>query len=289
MVLAYRNDEEVLQARLGSLLDSRSAEIAGIPTELRDVYARRVARAVAGGLASLGGAAVLLGGGLSCIAGGSWGKLGAQETGGTLVALLGGSVLVGALALLPARLLARRAFDSSISKALSLSGSVRIDLVRVERAQPRRIARDLVQRHEALSASLPLVAAALLAPLGIHLLIWFFATGGLAATHLGAFDTWIALTAPIAGLAHLVLAGLGARFGLRLRERSTAELRIKPSRDGWIALAITAFAGMIPGALLVLIPPVLIGLTGLAFIPYSFYRMNRAVLREREIVDDLAE
>jgi hypothetical protein len=44
---------------------------------------------------------------------------------------------------------------------------------------------------------------------------------------------------------------------------------------------------MMPGALLILIPPILIGATGLVFIPVSFYLMNRAIVREREAVEAL--
>jgi hypothetical protein len=175
-----------------------------------------------------------------------------------------------------------------MSKALSLSGNVRIDLVRVERAQPRRIAREMIERHESRSASLPLVAAALLAPLGLHFLVWFALSRDLTMQNLGAFDAWIAMSAPVAGVAHIVLAALGALFGMRLPGKSTEELRAKPSREGWHALGITAVAGMFPGALLFLIPPLLIGLTGLVFIPLSFYVMTQAIVRERGIVDALA-
>jgi hypothetical protein len=180
-----------------------------------------------------------------------------------------------------------------MSKALSLSGNVRIDLVRVERAQPRRIARELIERNEPWSASLPLVAAALLAPLGLHFLAWL--SGWLfysysvssVAKHVADFDAWIAMSAPIAGIAHVVLAALAALFGMRLPEKSTADLRAKPSREGWYALGITAVAGIVPGVLLILIPPLLIGFTGLLFIPLSFHVMTMAIIREREIVDSL--
>lgn len=287
MVLAYRNDEDVLQARLGVLLDDRGAEVAGVSSELREVYARRVARAVAGGVASLGGLAMLVGGALRCLATPSVFSGQAERTDGSLTALLGGSILAGALAYVPARCLAQRAFDRSMHRALALSGNVRIDLVRVERAQPRRIARDLIAGNETSSAALPLVAAALVAPLALHFLVWLMVAFASSAPHLGTFDAWIAWSAPIAGLAHLVLAMLAALFGLRLPGKSTAELRLKPAQEGWFALGITCVAGMMPGALLILVPPILIGVTGIVFIPASFYLMNRAIVRERESVDAL--
>jgi hypothetical protein len=292
MVVAYRNDEDVLQARLGALLDNRSAEVADVSSDLRAVYARRVARAAAGGVASLGGAALLVGAALRWTMSRSLFNMIDQHHDGSLVALLGGSVLAGALAYLPARALAARAFTRSMSKALELSGNVRIDLVRVERARPRRIARDLIDANESWSASLPLVATALLAPLALHFLVWLtgwlFFSAIAAEKHLSDFDGWITMSAPIAGIAHLVLVMLAFLFAMRLRFKSTAELRINPSREGWQALGFTSLAGMIPGAVLILIPPLLIGFTGLLFIPFSFSRMNRAILREREIVEAFA-
>ena len=289
MVLAYRSDEDVLEARLGALLDSRSAEVAGVGDAVRDVYSRRVARAVAGGVAALGGVATLIGGALRCIDTRSLFGAEARSGDGRLTALLVGSIVAGALAYAPARRLARRAFDRSMRGALSLSGNARIDLVRVERAQPRRLARDLIARTEASSAALPLVAAALLAPLTLHLMLWLLTSLDGAWPRVGAFDAWIAMSAPVAGLAHVVLALLAALFGMQLRGKPTAELRVKPAQEGWFALGITCVAGMIPGAMLILIPPILIGVTGFVFIPASFYLMNRAIVREREAVEALAE
>ena len=290
MVLAYRSDEDVLQARLGSLLESRSAEVASVDVEVRNIYSRRVARSIAGGVGSLGGAALLVGGALRCCANRiSWMQLEPRRYDGVLVALLGGSVLAGLFAYGPARLVANRRFDRAMSDAVALSGNVRIDLVRVERAQPRRIARELIDRHEARSASLPLVAAALLGPLAIHLLVWMmFGWSSSRTAHLADFDTWIAMSAPIAGLSHVVLAALAWGFGSRLREKTIAQLRVAPSRDGWVALGFTAIAGLIPGALLILIPPILIVVTGLLFIPLSFFRMNRTIVGEREDLGFLA-
>jgi hypothetical protein len=287
MVLAYRSDEDVLQARLGGLLASRSVEMASVGDAVRGIYSRRVARAVAGGVAAAGGLATLVSGAIRCIDTRSLFGHDVRPGDGRLTAALVGSMIAGALAYAPARHLARRAFDRSMHKALSLSGNARIDLVRMERAQPRRLARDLIARNEASSAALPLVAAALVAPLALHLVVWLLSSLNGAWPRIGAFDAWIAMSAPIAGLAHVVLALLAALFGMRLRGKSTAELRIKPAQEGWFALGITCVAGMMPGALLILIPPILIGATGLVFIPVSFYLMNRAIVREREAVEAL--
>jgi hypothetical protein len=292
MVLAYRSDEDVLQARLGSLLDARSAEVASTAAALRSVYARRVARAVAGGVASLGGAATLLGGAAHCLTTRSWLFQSSPNNsllfGGFLTELLVGSVAASALVYLPARGVAASLFSRALRDELSLAGSVRIDLVRVERAQPRRIARRLIEASESLSASLPLIGSALLAPLALHFLVWLLLSRGDLVGGFEAFDGWIAASAPIAGVAHLVLATLAGRFGSKLAEVPTAELVARPAKEGWRALKITTLAGMVPGVL-VLIPPLLIGLTGLLFIPLSFHAMSRAVVRERDAVDAQGE
>jgi hypothetical protein len=289
MVLAYRSDEDVLQARLGSLLEFRHTEVAGIGAALRNVYARRIARTVAGGVATAAGVAMMLGGGIWALTNRSWFSTSPPHGDGALIGFLLGGVALAALVYQPAGLIASMKFDRAVSNGLSLSGNVRIDLVRVERAQPRRIAADLIDRAESWSASLPLVGIALLAPLLLHFLVWLAYTGGDAAFRLGAFDAWIGMTVPIAGLAHLVLAFRAAAFGSRIRARSTDELRRMPSEYGWYSLVFTAIAGLIPGAILLLVPPILIFFTGLAFIPYSFYRMSRAIHRERVVVEDFAE
>lgn len=284
MVLAYRSDEDVLQARLGSLHELRHAQVAGISAALRSVYARRVARVVAGGVATAAGAAMMLGGGIWALTNRSWLSTSPPHGDGALIGFLLGGVALATLVYQPAGLIASMRFDRAVSNGLVLSGNVRIDLVRVERAQPRRIAADLIARAESWSASLPLVGAALLGPLLLHFVVWMAYTSGGAAFRLGAFDAWIGMTVPIAGLAHLVLAFRAAAFGPKIAEKSTDELRRIPSDYGWHSLVFTAVAGLIPGAILVLIPPILILLTGLAFIPYSFYRMSRAIVAERDLV-----
>ncbi len=97
------------------------------------------------------------------------------------------------------------------------------------------------------------------------------------------------MSTPIAGFAHLVLAILGGRYGSKLGEKSTDEIAAKPAQAGWSALCWTALAGMLPGAILILIPPLLIGFTGLVFIPLSFYGVSRAVVRERRALEALGE
>lgn len=288
MVLAYRSDEDVLKARLSALLDERSAEVANTSDRLRDVYAKRMARAVSGGVAAIGGAAVLLGGAARGLRSHSWFGMG-HEHSGALTPILLGSMAAAALSYLPARELAKRGFRRALEGELSLSGSARIDLVRVERAQPRRLARRLVEAAERASASLPLLGMALLAPLSIHFVVALALSGGHLERWIEGFDAWISMSAAIAGFAHLVLAILAIRFGSKIGEKSTEELDAHPAQEGWSAVKITALASLVPGVVLYLVPPILISLTGLLFVPLSYAAVTRALVRERQALDALPE
>lgn len=288
MFLAYRSDDDALQDRLDVLLEARRDEVSSVAGELRRIYARRVARSVAGGIAALGGAAMLLGGlHRFLVACGGWLSLHRAPDDGVLVGLLCGGAFAGGLAYLPARLAAGAAFDRTLRESIALTGNVRRDLLRLERARPREAARASIERLEAVSAALPLVAAALLGPLLLHLLAWLFATGGVGDRHLADFDPWIAASVPFAGLAHVVLATLGAQFAMSLAEKSTEDLLATPARQGWVAFGLTALAGMVPGAVLLLIPPLLVGLTGLLFIPLSFRATSLVVAGERQALEAL--
>lgn len=294
MVVAYRNDEDVLQARLGSLLEARGAEVASVGDAPRNIYARRVARVVAGSVASLGGLALMLGG-LARYVGqqGTFFAVAVQPRSddGVLSAILAGSVLASALAYLPAHLLAGAAFDRAVARIPSLSGNPRVDLVRLERTNPRRVAGARLGKLEVLSAALPLAAVGLLAPLGLHLFLWLLLSvptlGGLRLESLEAFDRWIALSVPLVGFAHLVLALLGVRFAHQLGAQSVDEIKAKGPREGWKALLFTSLAGAIPGGVLLLIPPIIVAITGFAIIPISFFAVSRIVVNERKIIEEL--
>lgn len=128
-------------------------------------------------------------------------------------------------------------------------------------------------RLEAPSYSLPLVGLALVAPLTLHSPFFFLAPDD----GLRDLSQWVRLSLVLTGLAHVTLALLSHRFAMRLRRG-----RVRSSeREAFAALAITTVAGCLPGVIFAGIPPALVAITGLAFVPASFVVMERACRRER--------
>ena len=52
-------------------------------------------------------------------------------------------------------------------------------------------------------------------------------------------------------------------------------------REGWLAWLWTWASAAVPGAVLLLIPVGIVFVTGLVFVPLSFWWLGRAALRER--------
>ena len=93
----------------------------------------------------------------------------------------------------------------------------------------------------------------------------------------------------LVGHAHVVLALFSVSFAKKLRDKSAEEILAQPSREGWKAYGYAVLAGAIPSGLLLLIPPFLVAVTGVVFIPLSFRAASRAVARERDIIDAIGE
>ncbi len=280
--LAYRNDEDVLRARLDAALEEREGERAFVSARLRAVFARRAARAASGAIAVLGGGAMFVAalGRMAQGGGFSWGFSNPGD--GLLAGLLGKSWLAAAIAYPVVRIGAGLFFDRALAKAPRRAESARIDLVRLERARPRRIAGDLLQGLEAPSASLPLAGLALIGPLGLHFALWTLCTAGDAIRRVEAFDGWISISIAAVGIAHVVLAVLGAQYGRLLAGAPDQIFLLSASdREGWKALGWTVLASLFPGALLILIPPLVVAFTGLAVVPLSFWWARHAIVSER--------
>jgi hypothetical protein len=116
----------------------------------------------------------------------------------------------------------------------------------------------------AASMVVPSVAIALLAPLTLHLP---FVGGG------RDFDEWASLSLPITGVTHVLLAVLVAMRAYQLVAGGKA---IRPGSIYLVCVAVSC----LPFAVLYLLPPALVALTGLPFLPAMAY-MQRLVERER--------
>lgn len=134
----------------------------------------------------------------------------------------------------------------------------------------------LAGRLEPWSYALPLVGLSFVAPLSIHAPVFLFASDGLLA-----LGQWIAASTLLVGIAHLTLAGLSLRFGLKLY-RGT--LTRSAEREAMRALGLTTLMGCVPGVFFFGIPPLLVAITGMFFVPASFVVIERCCAYERALL-----
>lgn len=139
----------------------------------------------------------------------------------------------------------------------------------LSRAFARR--RDLARVFSA-SWVLPALGMALLLPLTIHLPFAVAIGGGLRG-----FDDWARMSLVIAGPAHVVFAIMVARRASQLARGLPA---VTPRR---IYIG-TLIAASLPWAILFLLPPLIVGITGFPLLA-GVERMATMIDRERERVD----
>ncbi|HET7500243.1 MAG TPA: hypothetical protein VFK02_04545 [Kofleriaceae bacterium] len=118
------------------------------------------------------------------------------------------------------------------------------------------------------SLMVPAAGIALLLPLTLHLPV----VVGLADRE--AFDIWVMVSVWITGLAHLVFATMSALRGYQL-------VAGKPAWSPRKIYVATVLTSCLPFLVLYAIPPALVALTGLPFIPL-LRAMDRLVTRERQ-------
>lgn len=224
------------------------------------VRARRAARVTAGIAGVLGAGLTAL---LALLSSGSPHWAGPHLTGAatfTLLGTWGAMVLVYGFAYLGERSEARRRRDESFTGYLT------------------------IHQNERGAIFWPMAAVSLLAPLTIHFLIYALAgmdTWGFP----GAFDRWIGGGGGLTMPAHAALVYCCWTFARdRTGAATSSPQRLAP---GWRALWITVAAGMLPGALFLLVPPLLVLVTGLLFIPWMFAAMDDLHFREQEALAEL--
>jgi hypothetical protein len=119
-----------------------------------------------------------------------------------------------------------------------------------------------------LSWVLPTLGVALLVPLTLHI-PFALALG----SNLSAFDDWARLSLVFAGPPHVVFAFLAAVRAARLAQG-------QPAMSATRIYIITLVAAAVPFGFLFLIPPLLVGLTGFAILPF-LARLQGLIERER--------
>ncbi len=267
MTPAYRDSTEGAAIRYAQLLDSTRADT-DIPAVAR-VFGARAGR-VGVGVAGIVGAGALALATLSNAAGPS------ASSKLSLTGILLASWPVMGVAYLLGR--AVGAYRMAGVTTPRRTGDVHGDLARLEQEDPGAEARRVATRLERASIGLPMVAMALLAPLTLH-----YGVYALFDKH-ADFDGWVAMSLVIVGHAHLVLAALYWRFADKASRQSVEEIALAGTRPGWRVLGITVGLSAVPGALLLLIPPVLTAATGVLFNPLLFHWMVSKLVAERRVL-----
>ena len=276
---AYRSLEPVLQERLDALQEHRAQDVFLVEVARR-VARRRLGRAWGGAFALVCGVAAFAVGLASLPADYHSEKLLHDWA----TSLLFVAPLVGVAALVCGRAVARLWLARRLDAPPRLTGDVAADLARIEAADPLRASREIAMRWERMSVALPIAAASILAPLTIHGIVFCtlsVPSGGVTASAVDAFGTWIGLSALIVGHAHVAVLVGTVRWAYRLRATPTARLRVDLHKHWGKTLLVAVGVACIPGIVLLGIPPLLVAITGVAFLPAAFGIAARAVVSER--------
>jgi hypothetical protein len=205
---------------------------------------------------------------------------------GTLVGILLGSWVAMGIAYVLGRIVGNLRLERALADAPARSGRPHDELERLRAVGPRHAAvAALLARVCKASVGWPLAAMGLLLPLTLHLGFWTAMGGPGGSGQWSDFDGWIRMTAVYVGVAHLVLAGWSARLGARL-EGLTAPAAVARA-DGWTALGLTSLASCLPGIVMLGVPVLLTAVTGVFFIPLSFYLAGKRFAEEREVLAPL--
>jgi hypothetical protein len=287
---AYRTDEAVLAERIEAVRALREEpEYRKAFEAARRVAVERVTRAYGGGVGAVSGVCAFA---LALASTLHTGPESTDPAGGLAVtALLGGWVLALCAAALgyivadthlPAHADDRPRFPG---RALDLAA----ELGRLEQEDPVATMRRLAARWEFSAAALPLVAVSLLAPLTLHLfvaLLGALSVGGvLGVTDISrSFASWIFFSALFVGHAHVALAIASALWARTFARREAAEVRFHAGRASSRALWTTIGVSCVPSIVLCGIPPILVAVTGLTFVPRMFRMTAERLVRDRQML-----
>lgn len=276
---SYRDADEGLRAESEAHRRRRWAELVELPRAYAAVYGARVGR-IAAGMVAVAGMALLVAvamvdAGLAMFTAHSLGSL-------RLTLILVGTPLAACVAYLGAARIARGALARKLATDLVPRSpfDLHAALAQLEVPTAQRAA-ELVDRLERRSVAWFLTGVSLVAPLCMHLLVgltWLLPEGRVV----DAYDTWIRLSLVITAPAHGLLVFLSCGFARDLARWPSASA--KPPASGFAIWGWTCIAGLVPGVVLYLIPPALVAVTGLAFIPLTIGLVRRRVLAERELL-----
>ena len=187
----------------------------------------------------------------------------AEQQGRAIGRIVFGLVLIGGAYILVDRLHERA--DPQAAKVIGaswtlafLAGSIARILTASLSTRPNPFA------HRALSFAVPAIGIALLLPLTLHLPV---ALG--IGVGLDGFDKWAQLSLWVSAPAHIAFAILAAT-------RATQLARGTRAISTWQVYVLTLIVSCVPFAIFFFVPPIIIGLTGLAIVPL-LDRMERII------------
>jgi len=266
-VAVYKDHLFAAKCRLEGLHDT-SLSSSTLPPDLIRLYAYRQARIWTAAIGIAGFVLVLF----DVLGGGRY------STHILLLAWLVMSIVYGATMTI-ARFHLRRV----ATRCARPTGDVFLDLARLESDAAVRDAVVRTHRLEQASFALPLAVLALLAPLSLH----FIFSLVFLQVSLTSFGGWIAISLLIVGHAHITLLVLAVLHVARLRRELDAGQQVAGASRGFKALLWTTFASAIPGVFLLCIPPPMVFLTGLVFVPWAFAWTARRASSERGRLEEL--
>jgi hypothetical protein len=178
--------------------------------------------------------------------------------------------------------IARRRMNQLVRRQFAQTGDVFADVARFERSEPLQMVIQRAQRLERFSLIMPMVAASLLTPLSLHLLV-----GTTLFSSAEFFNSWVLVSLILVGHAHLTLIIFSIIHVVRLQRDLDHDTLITGASSGLRALLWTVAASTIPGAALICVPPILVGFTGILFVPWMFQWAAYRAQWERNIIDSL--
>lgn len=271
----YRDGTEALRQEVQRLRKRHQVAIEALREPAESVFMARCAR-VAAGRVLMGGAVAMIAAGIAMLVlddnylnGRAWDH-------NVLTTVLLATWPVAIATFLVTRAWARHSFERRLLAPLDSTGDVHADLTRVRRFDPGQHAMRLLVGMEPASMASLLCGAALLLPLTLH----FFAGLALGA-EVAEYDSWIAISAIAVGHCHLILAVRAWRYGRLLATMPTMALLHRSYDPGWKTYGIVLVASLFPGVLLMFVPVILVGLTGV-FIPLIYGWAARRIANERD-------
>ena len=261
---AYRSLDPVFSERVAELRARRAGDAPFVDLARR-VAVRRIGRTIGGAVGVVVGSAAMLVGVASFFAGYPLERR--EQAVATELLLLAWPLAIAAA--VAARLLARAAVVSAEGALLPLTGVPSTDFARLEAHDPLRRTRALATRWETASIALPMAALAMIAPLSLHCVAWCLLSGAQGEWWVD-FGQWIAISAVVVGHAHVALAIAAAVWARRTRLLDAPEVRARIGRSWGVALLVAIGVSCLPGVLLLAVPPILVGMTGIVFVPAMY-------------------